>query len=769
MSDETTTPEGQVLPTGTAGDAVPGELLELAAAHNILTEYTDQDGVLQQVRASTLVAVLGALGVTATSSEGVAASLERARDAEWRAVLPDCLVVRQGDETQVPVHVPRDSGVHAWVELELADHASLPASATPWRVTPTGPSFGHAERERRDLAPADGEAESRTIGTRTLERTVFTVPADLPLGWHTMHARCDAFAVSTTLVVTPERLELPAGLAERQAWGFLVQLYSVRSRDSWGLGDLADLADLAWLTAHNAGADFVGINPLHATEPTVPVTPSPYLPVSRRFLSPLYIRVEDIRETAYLSAADRSLVEWAAEPVRELATDLGPIDRDAVWEAKRAALEVVFTAPRSAARQTSLDEFVLEQGRGLADFATWCAIAEHLDGREWPPELTDPGSHAVTLLRRSLSERVQFYIWVQWVADEQLRAAHRAGLDAGMRVGLLKDLPVGVHREGADAWANASVLARGVTVGAPPDMYNQQGQNWSQPPWHPVALAKSGYAPYRDMLRTVLRHAGALRVDHVLGLFRLWWIPGGARASAGAYVQYDHEALIGILCLEAHRAGAIVIGEDLGTFEPWVRDYLTSRGILGTSVLLFERDDDGAPREPESYRSLALATVTTHDLPPTAGYLAGEHVDLRERLGLLTEDAQVLRGRARAERDALVDALSRRGLTTFDPSERELVEGLHRYLRDTPSVLVGVHLTDAVGERRAQNQPGTDQEYPNWKVPLADSSGNLVLLEDLFDNARLRSLVAVMNEEPLPEDLPRLPEDLPRLTKKKTR
>jgi 4-alpha-glucanotransferase len=286
-------------------------------------------------------------------------------------------------------------------------------------------------------------------------------------------------------------------------------------------------------------------------------------------------------------------------------------------------------------------------------------------------------------------------------------------------------------------------------------MYNQQGQNWSQPPWHPRALAKAGYAPYREMLRTVLRHCGALRIDHILGLFRLWWIPGGARASAGAYVTYDHEALIGILCLEAHRAGVTVIGEDLGTFEPWIRDYLEERGILGTSVLLFERDAAGAPVEPEAYRRAALATVTTHDLPPTAGYLAGEHVDLRERLGLLTEEPTVLRGQARAERESLVEALSRRGLTTFDPSERELVEGLHRYLKDTPSALVGVYLTDAVGERRAQNQPGTDTEYPNWKVPLADSAGTVVLLGDLFTNARLRSLVGVMNEEEPEADPPR--------------
>jgi len=246
------------------------------------------------------------------------------------------------------------------------------------------------------------------------------------------------------------------------------------------------------------------------------------------------------------------------------------------------------------------------------------------------------------------------------------------------------------------------------------------------------------------MLRTVLRHAGAIRIDHVIGLFRLWWIPAGAGAEQGAYVRYDHDALIGILCLEAARAGALVIGEDLGVFEPWVRDYLTERGILGTSILWFEKDAAGAPLAPEKYRRLALATVTTHDLPPTAGYLAEEHVALRQRLGLLTEPLQVVQRAARAERAAMLDALDRRGLIGPDPSEREVVEALHRFVLATPAVLVGVSLADAVGERRAQNQPGTDTEYPNWKVPLADGSGQLVGIEELFDSARLRSLVAAL-------------------------
>lgn len=294
---------------------------------------------------------------------------------------------------------------------------------------------------------------------------------------------------------------------------------------------------------------------------------------------------------------------------------------------------------------------------------------------------------------------------------------------------------------GADAWTLSEVLVRGVTVGAPPDMFNQQGQDWTQPPWHPVRLAEAGYGPYRDMLRTVLRHAGGIRVDHILGLFRLWWIPEGAGPDQGSYVYYDHEALIGILALEAQRAGAIVIGEDLGVFEPWVRDYLAERGIFGTSILWFEHDA-GGPIPPEKYRQQCLTSVTTHDLPPTAGYLAGEHVTLRESLGLLRRPVEEERAQAAAEQEAVLALVRQRGLLPEGPTDiRATVEALYAFTALTPSSLLGVALVDAVGETRTQNQPGTSaQQYPNWRVPLAGPNG-AVLIEDLPTEPGFSSLV----------------------------
>jgi 4-alpha-glucanotransferase len=369
-----------------------------------------------------------------------------------------------------------------------------------------------------------------------------------------------------------------------------------------------------------------------------------------------------------------------------------------------------------------------------------------MDRAGWPAGLEQPTSRLVDAERARLADRVDFYCWTQWLLDEQLAAAQAAAQRAGMTLGIVHDLAVGVHPGGADAWALSDVLAHGVNVGAPPDAFNQQGQDWSQPPWRPDALAQAGYSPYRDMLRTVLRHAGGVRVDHVMGLFRLWWVPAGRPPSEGTYVRYDHEALVGVLALEADRAGAVVVGEDLGTVEPWVRDYLQERGILGTSILWFEWDDNQRPRPADQWRQACLATVTTHDLPPTAAYLTGEHVRLRHRLGLLTRPVEQESAVDAAERRAWLDTLVAAGL--LDQSTAEAASGqagsqaqqlaipvvtaaLHRFLARTPAQLLGVSLSDLVGDRRVINQPGTADEYPNWQLPLADATGRPILLDHL--------------------------------------
>lgn len=698
------------------GHAPSPMLTDLARAYGVATEYWDWQGAHITVAAETVRTVLTALDVDVSSPEAVQASLDDHEERAWRRMLPPVVVTRQSWTPWVPVHTGHGHPVRAWVTLEAGG--------------------------RRELLQQEHWVQPRVIDGAQVGEATFEVPADLPLGWHVLHARSGGRDEQCDLVVTPDRLALPPALAgEGRSWGFMTQLYQVRSQRSWGIGDLADLTDLAVWSGADLGADFVLVNPLHAAELVGEMEPSPYLPTTRRFVNPLYIRVEDVPEVGYMPATQRQTLEWQAEDARAM-TGSGELDRDTAWAAKKSALETVYRLPRSIARACAFEVYCGDQGQGLVDFATWCALAEEhgLPWGAWPADLHDPTSAEVEAERRRLVDRVDFYAWLQWVADEQLGDAHRAALASGMRLGVVHDLAVGVHPEGADAWALGSALARGVTVGAPPDPFNQQGQDWSQPPWRPDQLAEAGYAPYRDMLRSVLRHAGGVRVDHVLGLFRLWWVPSGANPLAGTYVRYDHEALVGILALEAHRAGAFVIGEDLGVVEPWVRDYLRERGMFGTSILWFEKDESGEPLPPESWRELCLATVTTHDLPPTAGYLAGVHIDVRDKLGLLTRSVEQERAVDEADRAQVLIMLRERGLLREGAADREVVEALHRFLTWTPARLVGVALPDAVGDRRAINQPGTDEEYPNWRLPLADGNGDMVLLEDVVRSRQARAL-----------------------------
>lgn len=710
----------QSAPAHTSSNA----LRQLAHAHGVAVEFWGYDGAHRTVSDSTLRAVLTALEIPCADEGQITRSLEIARTRAWRQVLPESVTARVGRESEVYVHVPHGRAVSLRVELE---------NGQAWQ-----------------LGQKDNWVEPQAIDGELIGRATFSLPSNLPLGWHQLVAEVAGAASDddaqraggqyrTSLIVVPEKLSVQSTLATERGWGMMAQLYSVRSRRSWGVGDTRDLREIASLCG-DLGADFLLINPLHAAEPVAPLTPSPYLPVTRRFINPIYIRPEDIPEAAYLPGSTRSLVQWHADEVTPDSQENAPIDRDKSWEVKRAALQIIFDAGRSAARERAFARFRAAEGQGLEDFALWCALVEKY-GSPLPAPLADIHSARVGLERHELAERVDFYAWLQWIVDEQLAAAQREARAAGMGIGLCTDLAVGVHPRGADVWSLPEAFATGVSVGAPADMYNQLGQNWSQPPWNPRQLAASGYAPLRDMVRTVLRHAGAVRIDHVMGLFRLWWIPEGQLASEGTYVSYDHEAMVGVILLEAQRAGAVVIGEDLGTVEPWVRSYLEERGVLGTSVMWFEKTENNQFRHPSEYRTHTLATVNTHDLPPAAGYLAGEHVDLRESLGLLTTDANQMRAAARAERDDIVGRLREYGLVGEDPSEREIIEAMHAYIAATPCPLLGISLTDAVGERRTQNQPGTDQEYPNWRIPLADGTEQVVLTEELADNARLHSLV----------------------------
>jgi 4-alpha-glucanotransferase len=596
----------------------------------------------------------------------------------------------------------------------------------------------------------DWRGRTAEVSDQTLAAVLEALGADAPL------AGRDLAAGSVTAgsgAVAP----FPA----RRSWGFAVQLYSLRSRASWGHGDLRDLADLAAWSCRAHGADFVLVNPLHAAEPVAPVSPSPYLAMTRHFISPLYLRIEDIPEYAGLSAGDRARVDALGVPLRAASATAALIDRDAAWTAKRAALEIIRTVPLRPTRRAELEAFRARHGQAVEDWAAWCAIAEvhGPDWRTWPAALTDPRSAQVAELRRTLADRVSFHAWVQWLAAGQAAAAQGAARQAGMAIGVINDLAVGAHPGGADAWARQDVIVPGISVGAPPDEFNQRGQDWTLPPWHPGWLAAQAGRPLADLVAATTRHAGGMRVDHVMGLARLWWIPAGMTAGQGTYVRYDHELIGDVVCGEAARAHALAIGEDLGTVEPWLREFLAARRVLGTSMLWFERRADGTPRRPGGWRRGCLATVGTHDMPPAAAFLTGEQVTIRAELGLLTEPEADERAAARTEARRWLALLAREGLLAghsagsasarrAGPSgvtAEEFTTALYAFLTRTPAMLIGVSLAEAAGERRPQNMPGTVDEYPNWRIPLTGADGEPVLLEDLPGHPGVRAVAGAVS------------------------
>ncbi|MGW6456079.1 4-alpha-glucanotransferase [Streptomyces sp. NPDC055078] len=728
-------------------------LARLAALHGVATSYAPSDGLSVPVPESTVVAVLAALGVDARGPAAVREALARAGAAADERLLPPT-VVQWGRDGRPSRGAGGALGAAA---PGLAGLPGLPEGTTVRITLEDGTTLDESAIPERGTTPEDGAIPERGLtsgdGTALKGGTGSADRSRLPFGVHRLWARSpDGRTGSAWLIVAPDRAPQPPD----RSYGFLVQLYSLLSTRSWGMGDLGDLGELATWAGRSLGAGFIQVNPLHAAVPAPPDggggDPSPYRPSSRRFPDPVHLRVESVPEYAYPGGGDRERLEalrGQAARLRDSVLDKGAlIDRDAVWALKRQALELVHRVPLGPGRRADYCDFLADQGQALDDHATWCALAEvhGPDWRSWPEALRDPRSGATDRARHALMDRVDFHSRLAWLTDRQLAAAGRAARAAGMGVGIVHDLAVGVHPGGSDTWAQGAAFASGMSVGAPPDAFNAHGQDWGLPPWRPDALAASGYAPYRSVLRALFSHAGALRIDHVMGLFRLWWVPAGRPPTEGTYVSHDAEAMLAVLVLEAHRAGAVVIGEDLGTVEPGVRESLARRGVLGTSVLWFERDwtGSGRPLPPGAWREGCMATATTHDLPPTAARLAGEHVELRDRLGLLTRPADEERNRERADVEEWLRLLKGLGLLPEGTGDEEgRVRAVHRFLLRTPALLTGVWLPDAVGDRRPQNLPGTWDQYPNWRLPIADAEGHPLTLEQLAASPRLHALMGV--------------------------
>lgn len=547
------------------------------------------------------------------------------------------------------------------------------------------PGGGPLTPHRGETLVLDGPAVLRTEDgdEHRLAAGTVAVPPDVPFGYHTLTM---PDGTDRMLILSPGRCPLP-----ERAWGWAVQLYAARSRESWGMGDLGDLRRLARWSHDELGAGLLLVNPLHAALPGVPQQASPYFPSTRRFVNPLYLRVEDVPGAAELG----SEIEPLAVAGRALNADRR-IDRDAVYRLKMDALARLW---ERFPGDPAFDRFVAEGGEDLAGYATFCVLVEDL-GRPWAGwdgKYRHPGSADVAQYRARHERRVRFHQWLQWLAVAQLEAA------AAGPIVLIEDLAVGVDPAGADAWQWQDVLVHDVSVGAPADEFNTLGQDWGLPPFDPWKLRAANYDPFVRTVRAALRHGGGMRLDHVMGLFRLFWVPRGEGPRAGTYVRYPSRDLLDIVALESHRAGAFVVGEDLGTVEDKVRDELAERNVLSYRLLWFERE------APKAWPVKALAAVTTHDLPTVAGLWTGSDVEAQREAGMKPNE------QATAETRERLQAMA--GVADNAPVA-DLVVGAYAALAQTPCLLLTATLDDAIGVEERPNMPGTIDQWPNWSIAL---------------------------------------------------
>ncbi|MEW5878998.1 MAG: malto-oligosyltrehalose synthase [Pseudomonadota bacterium] len=683
-------------------------LARLADDCGIQLAYDDIWGVARQAPPQTLRALLAALGVDA---DDAAAALAARQRALWARTIAPVIVVAADRPTftlRVNLRERDDQTPIAW-RLRLEDGAVRAGAFTP------------ADWPLVERAVVDGEAQvARAV-------SIDGVP---PVGYHRLEVLDARGAAEAALWVAPERCYLPPALAAgRRIWGLAIQLYALRSQRNWGIGDFTDLANVVDLAVRH-GADLVGLNPLHALFAHDPRHFSPYSPSSRLFLNVLYLDVEAVPEFAASSAARARVAsaEFQDRLARLRAAEF--VDYEGVRAVKFEILELLAREVRGE-RAQAFDRFKRTGSEDLRRHALFEALQEHLYARDpahwgwpaWPTEYRDPDSPAVAAFAAANAERVDFYAYLQWLADEQLAAAARRAAD--MAVGLYADLAVSVDAGGAESWAEQRLYAHGVRIGAPPDDFNPKGQDWGLPPWRPEALRAAAHAPFVAVLRANMRHAGALRIDHVMALMRLYLIPPGIDAAQGAYVHYAFEELAAAVTIESHRNRCLVIGEDLGTVPAAIRAALAAAGVLSYKVLYFEREADGGFRAPADFPALALVAASTHDLPTLAGWWEERDLALRAALNLFPSDELAAAQRAQRARDrpALLHMLVREGLlpeaTDPPPSlDERLSHAIHAHIARTAAAIAVVQPEDVFGAREQVNLPGTTSEHPNWQRKL---------------------------------------------------
>lgn len=686
---------------GVRAESAP--LRQLARRLGIIDEYVDQTGrETRRTTDDTRRALIAAMGFDASTDVAAADALDAVRADARREHIERARVVTLDEmaRDRIAVRPPASrTGDGRWrLELRLESGATI-------------------------------EREGRWSGRRGF---TITMPGDLPIGYHmvdlALHAGRREWRDEQTLIIAPPACLPPHDvIGTDRVYGLTANLYTVRSSTNWGIGDLTDLAALADWAATN-DAEFVGVNPLHAILDRG-TDVSPYSPISRLFRNPIYVDVREVPELALAPTVAERLAAPELESEIDALRESAGVAYEQVMAVKGIALDAlhqVFVGRvrgGGSERDRDYARYVAAHEPQLSRFALWMAIGERqpsFDWRTWPAALRDYTTEAARAAELELAPRVDFHRWLQFETDRQLAAAGARARAAGMRIGLYQDLAIGVSPSGADAWMFPELIVKGASVGAPPDPYAADGQNWGLPPIDPRALRRTGYRYFVDCVRSAFAHAGALRIDHVMGLFRLFWIPQGMSGAAGAYVRYPAHDLLGILALESARNHALVVGEDLGTVPRGVPRALERWGVLSSRVLLFERDRRGRFKPARSYPSLALATANTHDLPTISGFWDERDIDLRAAVGLLPGDEAVARARRERndERTALVERLAAERVlssTRAPASPAELRGAVHEFLCRTPCRLVGFALDDLAGELDPVNVPGVGQDrHSSW-------------------------------------------------------
>ncbi len=702
----------------------PELLDQLARAAGIAPDWSDMDGGRHVVPDETKIALLAGMGLKVGSMGEVRDSLDALVDQRERRLLPATMVAWDTQQPLLRIAASRRLGGRVDLNIERED--------------------GSRDRIALDLSQA---SRVEATGSDGRPAPSFRVPLPVqPKGRHRVWLDNDP-SLACTLTVAPQRCYLPPSLLSgHKAFGVAAHLYTLRSSADQGIGDLTTLARFAEVTGRR-GAELVGLNPLHALFPEHRDHASPYHPSDRRFLDPIYIDVTAADVVGESAEVQQRLD--ARGPAIAALRALKNVDYEQVWGVKLAVLRAAFAAFDKRRKRTrrdadigAFDSFVRAGGTALANFAVFAAVSDERDGqpwRAWPADLARPESSGVTAFAKAMAEQVDFQLYLQWLADQQLGAAAKAGRDAGLTLGFYRDLAVGTAPDGAEAWANQGVYAQGISVGAPPDAFSAEGQIWGLPPPNPTVPGRAWLDTFSHLLAANMGHAGALRIDHAMGLSRLFWIPDGAPGSAGAYVHYPLEEMIGELSLESHRSRCLVIGEDLGTVAPGFRDRMAAADILSYRVLFFEREKKGLGFLPASdYPRNAVACVATHDLPTFAGWWQGAEIEERRKIGSFTPaEADKAEAERKIERLKLAEVLGKPALAENRVASQDLVADVHHFMASTPSMLVVAQADDLVGETVAVNLPGTNTERPNWRRRL------VVDVADLFDLPLARASLPV--------------------------